>query len=265
MKVPMKDLLSLFNLLGRDSRNLRSENVSLSYGCDLQSSGYRIIKGKNEKNFLQVAVKLFNPVNNWKACTIKVEMDLDGDQNPDQMLQSFHAKDLPFLNQMNVSTDNMEFVTLIIDQKKYREIQQLSWFLPPQQILINSYQGVSRMQAFPYSTISIVEVPADKFENKGIENIHLKVSVTFRGIETSKQDFLSGGSNLWKKISLNPRQSGYRDIPPEVDLGPGESRTINITKGSNKRESLIIYFPRNFFTTGYGQDDQFVIPAQTFK
>ena len=255
-----------FNLLGRDSRNIhiRSQNVS-SYGCDLQSSGYRVIQGQNRKRFLQIAVKLFNPVNNWRACTVMVEIDVDGDQRADLLLKSFHIKDIPWLREMNASTKDFEFVTLLINlRKRHMLLSQGGGVINMNQILAQSYEGFSGMQAFPYSTISVVEIPLNKFRNFRSSDVHVKVYVTFQGIQTFKRDLLSDGTSPWKKISLNPKRSGYADLPHEVELGPGDSKTIQVRKGINKREALILYFPRNFFTTGYGQDDQFVVPTQTF-
>ena len=67
------------------------------------------------------------------------------------------------------------------------------------------------------------------------------------------------------KISLDPEKSGYTGFPREVELDPRESKTIQLRKGSNQKEPLILYFPRNSFTTGHGLDNQFIIPTPTFK
>ncbi len=253
---PNEGVAYFFNLLGED--NSRS-NASSSYGCDLQSSGYRLIRDENGKKLLQVAVKFFNPVDNWRACTVTVEMDFNGDGVPEKILKSFHIKDLPWLHETNIK--NLKFVTLIINFIKYWELSQMN--LTVHELLKQSHEGLSTMYAFSYSTISIVEVPVDKFG--GNSDIYLKVYASFEGIQTSKHDFLLGDRNSWQKISLNPRKSGYTDLPMDVNLDPWETKPISIRKGSNQKEPLILYFPRNSFTRGRGLDNQFFIPTPTFK
>ena len=185
----------LFNLLGQDSRNLSPEQASLSYGCDLQSSGYRLIRDENGKKLLQIAVKLFNPVNNWNACTVTVKMDFNGDRIPEEILESFHLKDLPWLHDININIQNLKFVTLVIDFIKYHFLSQTE--IEINDLLAQSHKSVSTMYAFSYSTVSIVEVPVGHL---GKKDIYLKVYVSFQGTqENFKHDLLSGTENSWQK------------------------------------------------------------------
>ncbi len=256
---PNKGSAFLFNLLGRDSRNLSSDHASASHGCDLQSSGYRLVY-RDGKKFLQLAVKLFNPVSNWKTCTVTAEIDYNGDLVTDEWLRGAYVKEVPWLKEIN--HPDFKFGTLVFDMHKYLKLQQNR--VSGQELLVGSYKSLSRMYAFPHSTISIVEIPVNRFGNL---DIRLKIYVSFKGIDTFKRDILSSESttNFWQKISLNPEKSGYRDIPMEVELEPGASKKIRIKKGLNRKEALIGYFPRNFFTTGYGQDNQSFIPGPVFK
>jgi hypothetical protein len=64
-----------FNLLASDQRKDEARQNSLRNPiCDLQSVGYRVIE-KDSVKYLQVGVKLYNPVTTWHLCEISIQID----------------------------------------------------------------------------------------------------------------------------------------------------------------------------------------------
>ena len=243
----------LFNYLGQDPRNVQADSFSSFKGCDLESAGYRLIN-RNGDIYLQVATKLFNPVNNWNVCNVITEIDYNGDRQADQILMGSSVKGIPWLHgQFGPEAD---FRTLIFDGGKLRQ----TGFLP------GSYLGSSPMLAFPYSTVSILE---SRLMDFGFSHVQIRIYLTFRGIEKAKVDIFGEGQNSWKIISMNPSDSGYKNIHEEVILSPGSSKTIKLKKGNNDSESLILFFPENLFLktygTAFGSDEQSTIPVPRYS
>jgi len=259
----------LFNLLGQDERK-DSTDPFLSVACDLQSSGYKIVK-KNGVSVLQVAAKLYNPVTNWRTCDLNVEFDLDGDGETDKEIIGSGSGGLPGL----VAPVAAGFGSVLVDTKiindiysKYLEAIALQPEQPPGLDFSPSFLDARIFNAFDNSTLAITEVNLAALGAKNTE-LQVKVSVSYNGNPTDiaeRSDSLSDGSSPWKKVSLTETGSGYHNIPESITVAAGGSQTVELLKGDKSEEGLVAYFPRNEFTLlTSGGDQQSQIPEPTFN
>ena len=253
----------LFNHLDWD-KNLSSSSAANSdstRSCDLESSGYRMIKRGN-KRVLQVAVKLFNPVNTWAACNVRVGIDLDGDDKEDAFVFGGYAKRVVGDRIAELGWDPMSFKSFLYEYLD-TTVMNFSNFSAVNYVSL----GSKDMYAPNHSAFSIVEFSLDRLSPpSGSKEIWLNLSVNSHKVVDVSSDLLLGSKGIWKRVSLNPSGSGYTDFPEQIEVPRRSEITVNLKKGENESDLLVGYFPRNSFSTKVGsQDSQSTIKNPTFK
>lgn len=238
----------LFNLIGYDQRKNSSDPTTSfrSRSCDLESAGYRIVKkiaDDKEQLMLQVAVKLYEPLTTWNYCEISVQLDTNNDQLADQELVGIARSNLSGLA-------GPEFSSLLLDAKKAREIrttyeEKLGQGEETPLSYVPAVLDVQAMRPYNHSTVAVIEAPLSLLKVRPNGDLALKVAALYADSEgLDPDDFLGGQLNHWLRVSPEPQSSGYHDMPEIVDVAPGQSVTIPLTRGAG-REKLVVYMPTN--------------------
>jgi len=262
----------LFNLLGRDERKpspLENEGFK-STACDLQSAGYRIIKrvlpqqqdpsSTEEVSFLQVAVKVFNPVSGWERCLVALDIDLNNDQVADKEVVTIVPREVSGLS-VNPTLASLGLSALTFNSEVLRQIDEAYNAEVANQndeAVSRSYlpalEGLNQMIAYRTSTLAIVEVPVASIP---AQNVNLRLTTTNRVSSNVQRDDVLGDEGFsWKPVSLQEDKAGYFNLPESIIVSKDDTLTVNFNKGANSEESLIVYYPRNEFTRSVTEVDK---------
>ncbi len=246
-----------FNLLGLDERKAAARrNVSRNGVCDLESSGYRIIKKTVdgvEMELLQVAVKLYNPVTSWHVCEVSVQVDADGDGIADQELLGTYMQLLS-----NNAAQVQDFVSALTDAGSMRKIRsdyETSFPNANDPVYTPAIVDSQDYLTFAHSTISVVTADLSKLKKTAAGDLKIKLAVLADTTSPEADDFL-GAEDKWKTITPTVDGQAFVNLPESVTLKAGESQTVDLTKGSGKGE-LIVYLPFNSSTdSAVAKDNQ---------
>lgn len=243
-------LVLLFNKLGEDKRKTESTDRSLSFACDLESAGYRVIE-KDGVSHLEVATKIYNPVSTWKTCDINIELDLDSDGVVDKTVYGSDPTNFPGLiqdqelAQRGLSTmvfDSKKLSALLVAHEKAVAEQNER---PPVLNFLSAFEKVSSMTHFEHSTIGVASVSLEGLSS--LERFNIKLSVSFNGGDVQeREDSLSDVDSVWKTVDLKGG-AGYSGMPAEFIAEAGKVSSIKFKKGKDQKGELIAYFPRNEF------------------
>ncbi|MCB9073565.1 MAG: S8 family serine peptidase [Bdellovibrionaceae bacterium] len=247
----------LFNLLGKDARKPLVLDSSLNYVCDLESVGYRVIERDGEK-FVQLAIKIYNPVNTWSLCDVNVSFDFNKDQQSEIDLIGTQLAGLPGFAEANVSgfysaIFNTAKLNQIIDE--YRKQLAAQTGKPVALDFKPALISAEQYNVFDHSTIGFPEI---KLKDLPSSQFDVQVVVSANGGETVEvDDTLQTSTGNWVHMDVSATGGAYVGMPEEVNLNPGESQTYLFKKGSNVKQDLVTYFPRNAYVMDLlGQDTQ---------
>ncbi len=253
-----------FNLLGKDERKDPSQLPAMSVACDLESAGYRIVE-ESGRRFLQVAVKLYNPLTHWNTCDIEVEFDSNNDQISDLQLNGTLTGFWPGLE----AIPHQGFSSILFDSKKLRDIndeyyKQLATApdQPPSISFLPAYVSSQPMAGFSQSTLTILFADATLLP----KDFQMRVSASYNGRDNVESiDTLNYKGTDWKKISLGSDQMGFEKIPQIILVPPQSTISAQFVRGSKMGEELVGYFPRNKFIMEFmGSDSQSQVATTTY-
>jgi subtilisin family serine protease len=231
-----------FNLLASDQRKDEARQNSLRNPiCDLQSVGYRVIE-KDSVKYLQVGVKLYNPVTTWHLCEISIQIDANGDGKADQELLGTYAKTLT----ENAAQNNM-FLSILTDAEKMRSIRteyEQNW---PAQTTQNYTAAIVDTQDFKFydqGTIAVVTADVSKLAQTANGDLQVKVAVLTDISSPESDDFVADHQNRWKTLSLDADGAGFVQLPETIDLAAGATQSIEFVKGGGSQR-LLMLLPHN--------------------
>jgi len=243
-------VVEMFNLLGKDDRKGKSgaENSTRSIICDLQAAGYRvvskIVEGK-KIDYLQVGVKLYNPLTTWQACEVSLLIDADDDGMAEQELVGLILENLPGMS----SFGDYNFASLLLDAKKAREIrlkfQQASVVVGEEKVKVDyreAVQEMNTMTAYHHSTINVIEVALDKLMRNSHNQLKVKLAILNESEGSVEPD-----DNLrrqWFTIDPEKGGDGYSGLPEGITIAGGQEKKILLEKGEGKKD-LLLLFPHN--------------------
>ena len=243
----------IFNLIGQDERKDQSEDPFFSVACDLQSAGYRVVSD-GEDRFLQLAVKIYNPVTRWRTCDLSVEIDKDGDSQTD--IEILGSSGFPGLAQnpfgyVSAIFDAQKLDTIYSDYLKElakQEEQRPGLDFSP------ALKAMGPMIAFDNSTIAIIDVPVKELDLKdGKAKFKISTDANLRDV-VQRMDTLDVGGKEYVEIDLSAGAESFVDIPEVVQVPAEGSQQIELVKGHGE-ESLVVYFPRNEYTLDTSMND----------
>ncbi len=234
----------LFNSLGVDGRKKDAKpDLAHNRNCDLQSAGYRIVE-KDGARILQVAVKLYERLTTWNSCELNVQIDSNGDNQPDQEIAGVPMESLPGLT-------GDAFVSLLLDGNKARDLRHryeadlAANKKDAQENYKTALVNLRDMQVFDGSTLAIVEADVSALAIADSGELNIKISTTHQSDNAVEyDDYLGKQDTEWKKVSLGAQAAGYVNLPEVVELGAQEIQTVGMQKGYGT-EDLIIYAPQN--------------------
>ncbi|MGH1468972.1 MAG: S8 family serine peptidase [Bdellovibrionales bacterium] len=250
----------LFNLLDTDERKERDKYTNYTSACDIQSAGYRIIN-KDEGSYLQVAMKLYNPITGWETCDVYVELDYDNDGETEQEITGSKPGDWPGFSD-NPNLRDLEISSMLFDAKKFVELNDAyTKEKEKQQAEIESFdlvpalEGLSAMTGYRSSTVSIVEAPLESLRGSG--DVKMKVSTSYNArYNVSRSDVLDDSGEEWKDVSLSEKSSGFYGMEESSVIESGSEKGLSLSKGETAGD-LVIYFPRNRYNLKEkGEDKQ---------
>ncbi len=240
-----------FNLLAEDPpKPLPAPNEAWkSRSCDLRSAGYRIIKqttDDGEKEFLQIAFKLHQPVTTWIFCEVTALIDADEDGQADQEFAGILGSNLAGFNQG-------VFASVLVDAPKMRELrlayeQELAQGNETQLNYQPALLAVSDMAPFPHSTLAVIQTPLEQVAKTADGSIRLKLVALGSGGEMIEADDYLGNED-WLKIPGQASGQAYAELPEVVQVNGFSQSGFNFKRGSGQ-EKLVIYYPTNDFMSG---------------
>lgn len=237
--------LYLFNLLGTDGRKEDpTNNKFLSKVCDMQAVGYRI-QEKDGKNYLQIGVKLYEPMTTWNTCEVTVLIDQDGDEVPDQELAGFALENVKGLS---AGTNDSQFLSTLFDARKVRELRkkfEIDSIPKSDKKIEENYKTavLDQQQLIHYdqSTLMILEADVDKLAKKTTGELSIKIATLHNEASAAEMDdYLSD----WMKLSVNSNSQSFLDLPEKLTLLPQEEKTVDFSKGEGN-QNLLILMPQN--------------------
>lgn len=242
----------LFNSLGIDDRKEdQFADKSHNRECDVQGAGYKIITRDEDGrsvDYLQVAVKLYEPMTTWNVCELNVQVDTNNDGLADQEIAGVPQDRLEGLTKT-------DFATLFLDAGKAREIRKQfeADKLAQKPDVLEDYTpallGVFDMKTFLYSTLAVVEVPVSELKLRPTGELAIKVSTTHMDAGAIEQDdFVGSDGQSWRLIGKNSSSQAYMGLPEALTLKAGQIQTLELTKGEAAGD-LILFSPQNKVVT----------------
>lgn len=255
----------LFNLLGVDDRKPLIQDPSLNYTCDLESVGYKIVDRSGE-SFLQIALKIYNPINSWRLCDVNIEFDTDGDQRSDKEIIGTELNGIPgFATQVAKGFRSVLFDSKILAEliAEYRKKIAAPSQTPPELNFKPAVLSVEQMQTFDHSTLAIMEVKVKDLNVKDHQAVLTRVTVSYNGSEAvDPNDVLQTPNGEWNNVGLVSSAMGFRNVAESNIVAANTTATVSIDRGGKIDEKLVVYFPRNQFSLGLlGQDQQSLVFA----
>ena len=232
------------NLLGQDDRKYawKEGQRHQSQTCDLQAAGYRVIE-KEGASFLQIGIKLFNPVTRWQHCEVAVQIDGDLDGKSDQELVGLAASNIAGLSGNN-------YLSALLDAPKVRELrakhdkEQLNG-TPSELNFSSAILDARPYKAYDHSSVSVLEVNIGLLNRTPSGELALQLAVvSAEGSNVEADDFLVGHFNSWIKVQIDPHSQGFKDIPENISIPAGEDLAVSFRKGEGS-SSLLVLFPQN--------------------
>lgn len=245
---PHKGTVLPFNLLATDNRKKSDPffNSVSSRACDLQSAGYKIIK-KDDKDVLQIAVKLYQTVSRWEGCELSAQIDIDGDGTAEQELVGINQDYLEGLG----AAVQPGYYSVLLDAKKAREIRanyervqvETQGSSSARVNFLEAVQDIKGMTTFNHSTIAVMEadVSALKLNRSGFIKVKLGVLNNSGGVESD--DFFNK-SNEWLDINPNASTQGFTNLPESIKVGSLKEVEVSTEKGHGDFD-LVLYLPNN--------------------
>lgn len=234
----------IFNLLGNDDRKhaWKETQAHLSQSCDLESAGYRLIE-KDGETYLQVGLKLYNPVTQWQHCEASLQIDGDADGIADQELVGLALQNVAGLK-------GNKYNSVLLDAGKVREIRakydetRLSG-KPAGLSFVTAIQGVWEYRSYNHSSVAMLEAPISLLKRSASGELAIKLAVvSAEGSNVEEDDFLNGHLDKWIPIQMDPASQGYTDIPEVVQVDAGATVPVSLTKGEGTSELMVLY-PQN--------------------
>jgi hypothetical protein len=251
-------LAMVFNLIGKDNRKPEAQESQQwrSRSCDLESAGYRITKRvtpTGDKEFLQVAFKVYTPVTTWNLCELSILIDADGDGNAEQELAS-------------VGTGSLQgegvtgYGAALLDAKKAREMrlefeQKIQSGKNEPVDFSKALVSAGNIAPFEHSTIAVMEADLSKLARGKDGRLHVKVASQHPDTDSiERDDFLGEGLGDWLSISLDAAEQSVINVPDIYAIAPQKTAPITLERGTGK-DPVIVYYPFNSLAPRTGDQD----------
>lgn len=249
-----------FNLLARDLRKPQQGDLASirSVACDLESVGYRIVKKNDQfgdREVLQVAAKVYEPLTDWQACMISVLIDSDNDGTPNQEIVGVTSAYLPGIDAA-VPPDLYSFLLDTVRARDIRASFELSSIQgkPAVEDYRSALQGVLPMTRFNHSTVAVIEAELGALALNDEGDLRVQVAAVYEDSYAPESDDYLVGKEAWHTIPLGTGVP-FANLPEILELGAGESKDLEI-ESNGRAGNLILYVPTNKNTLGSRRSDR---------
>ena len=126
---------------------------------------------------------------------------------------------------------------------------------------------LSRLSGTGYrnSTVAVIAVRADQIARTASGLLRAKIAVLGDPDVAAFDDFLSKDADKWRTLSLSAADLGYSEIPPRLELDPGESIRAELVVGGG-RHPLMALLPYNRSSLGeLTKDEQLQVIKPRFE
>ncbi len=246
---PNAGVAQAFNLLAKDDQKPSGGENSffMSRSCDLQAVGYRVVN----ENLIQLGIKIFNPVSDWRACELSVLLDANGDKEADQEIGGMPASYLSGLGQLvpeGFYSILLDFPTAVGIRAAYEQAvyesngdAQVGLSYAPAVV------DLQTMEAYHNSHLAIININPRAIAKGQDGRIHLRVT-TFNEGGIQYEDGL-GLEDQWFSISPKENEQAFRNLPTEISMPGNQSGVLELTKGLGKEDLMLVYPANKHVTT----------------
>lgn len=245
-----KGRVQLFNLLGKDGRKEDPRfSAHRSKNCDIQSVGYRIVS-RQSVEFLQLAVKLYNPVTHWSRCEVVALIDASGNGEFDQELGYITAMNVPGLARVlggnPLQTASVLFNSAKIQQIRTAALAMLEALGQANESYVEAIEDAQYGFGDPHSTVVILEARTAALRRQPTGQLSIKVaSQDYSGLPVEFDDFFNPEGNTdWLTLSLESAYQGYKELPEMFEVPGKASANVELIKGAGSHE-LMVLMPDN--------------------
>ena len=240
-----------FNLVAIDERqDLNSRPTDISF-CDLESVGYRVsdaMIGGEQRQLLEIAFKLYNPLTNWFFCQPTALIDIDGDETADY--EVFGGQVNSYTTQLDVPD---EAFSILADAQKMQQIRaeydatyNPASFLDYKEAILS----VAPFSTYEFSTFATLAIDLAAVPGNW-RRVKIKAGVLDNRLGSGGDDFIDG----YQDVYIDPFESSFYDFDPNLTVGAYDYEISRLTKGANDRK-MIVYYPDNPATNSIGSQDQ---------
>lgn len=260
-----------FNLLGVDAKkpvNMADRTVR-SRVCDLQSVGYRM-REEAGKTFLEIGVKLYNPISRWEGCEVSAQIDVDGDGIAEQELGGINSSNLGGLQ----AAVGEGYFSVLLDAPKTRSIRAAYELLQTRTQgkegkrpnFVEAVLDLNPMRMWNHSTVAIIKTDVTKLKTTAKGQWRVKVGTLYSDSDAVESDDFLDLEKKWLEVNAQPSEQGFVNLPDSVVLGAGHKKTLELEKGAG-RHDLLLLMPHNapVSVDSRSNDTQSVISNTTFK
>lgn len=260
-----------FNLLGVDAKkpvNMADRSVR-SRVCDLQAVGYRM-REEEGKTFLEIGVKLYNPISRWEGCEVSAQIDVDGDGVAEQELGGINSSNLGGLQ----PAVGAGYFSVLLNSTRTREIRA-AYELEQTRSLgkegkrpnyVEAVLDLQPMRFWNHSTVAIVKTDVTKLKATAKGQWRVKVGTLYSDGDAVESDDFLDLEQTWLELNSQVKEQGFVNLPDSVVLGGGQKKSLELEKGAG-RHDLLLLMPQNapVSVDSRRNDTQSVISQQTFK
>jgi minor extracellular serine protease Vpr len=255
-------IVEVFNFLAKDNKKAAPLATTSNRACDLEAVGTRIIQKDIEgvkKNYLQFGIKLHEAITHFEACLISILIDSNSDGIAEQeLIGAVHDKllGMPEANKFN---------SFLLDAALARELRvkfetdfaSAPTDKKPEEDYTPAILDMNSMSAYHHSSIAVVEADLDLLQKSKTGELNFKLAVVneeSRNVESD--DFLGSNVKRWHKLDLN--NQAFNGISPAQKLEAMQSLTIELEKGSEDKE-LMILTPTNTYSSSIKDQEMFLL------
>ena len=243
-----KAVAEIFNLVELDDKKVIEPGLGIykTRECDLQALGMRLVEREN-KEFVQFGVKIYNPTSIWDICEVSVLFDLDDDGIADYELGGLKGRSVTGLS--DFVTDPNQFVSAFVNANEARAIRMnYESALRRGESANLTYKkailGTSNMWDYSQSTVAVVEVDKTLIPLKQDEKVKIRVATLAGNPSDVDSDDYLGVNDKWHDVSLKKEDLSFQDLPSRLEVSPQSFELLEFTKGNGNQE-LVIFVPTN--------------------
>jgi subtilisin family serine protease len=244
--------------IGRSERNTGIViNPTRNNLCDLASAGYRVRESwsaHGAQTWLELGIKLYQPVTTWNLCSVLIGLDLDLDGQIDRELLNGQWQD-DDADQGEGDDQDSWSPAYRLSSVNLREAADAD---------DEADEGPARFETFDYSSLAVTRIPWGELPIRGQREIGVEITVYARTGSPDGVDQLlpPSGQSIWR-LPVRQQDLAWSALPDRVTVRPGDYQWLDLSRGYGDDE-LLLLIPENASSESQYQTDEqslWVTPA----